>query len=1025
MGADKIKILHLEDSDTDVEHIHRVLTRGEIHFTSRVVDIREDYMAALREFEPDIVVSDHSMPTFNSLEALDILRTSGIDIPFILLTGAVSEEFAAEVMLRGADDYILKDRPKRLPTAILSTIDKYSQRRERERQEAQLRSFFDGSMDVLCSIDSEGRFINVSAAAEKTWGYKPAELVGKKYMDLVSPDDHPATMAIAESIMTGIPVTDFQNHYTHKNGDMVSMTWSARWDAEAQVIYAVARDCTEKLKAQKAVLGERKRIMDMFRDAPVSMCMVKGENHIFEMANLHFRNRVEIQDIIGRPAQEVLPQIEEQGLLKLLDTCYHTGEPYAAREMLLKKDNHRTGQSEDLYVNVLLQPMYDPEGRVEGIGYFAVHVTEQVLARKKIEESYEKLKAAESLQSSILNSLPAQVALLDSEGNIIAVNQTWKDFAKEIKLGSKNHGLGENYIAASASAVDSDQDIGKKMADGIKAVIEGSEKSFFIEYRCDSATEKRWFLARVAPTVYGDERGAVIIHSNVTDRKLADEKIKASEANLAAIIENADAHIYSLDREFRFITFNSVIRDSMRAYYGIEIKPGDKVYGFLEKIDPAEALEWQRVYTEALSGYPVRFVKDYSRPGLPYYLNFSINPIFENGSIIGLSCFARDITEIKNTQKQLEKANRELTNIFNNIDNVIYSVDMKSFKLVNISSACERIYGYKPEEFYEDQELWNKLIHPDDMPIIQEQLALLQSGKDVHNQYRVITANGSILWIENSVIPTIGEDGRLERLDGISRDITERKRAEDKIIELNENLEKRILERTAALNDAIKELEAFNYTVSHDLQSPLRVISGFSKIILDDYGDKMDDTGRQYLNYISENTVKMSQLIKDLLAFARVGEVALTRQQTEMRPIVDAIITQAKMETPDLAAVFTIGDLGHSYCDETLITQVWENLINNAVKYSRKNRSPLIEIGTKTVNGKAAYYVKDNGAGFDMRHADRLFGVFKRLHTNKEFEGSGVGLATVHRIMAKHGGEIWADAKIGEGATFYFTLPNA
>jgi light-regulated signal transduction histidine kinase (bacteriophytochrome) len=203
------------------------------------------------------------------------------------------------------------------------------------------------------------------------------------------------------------------------------------------------------------------------------------------------------------------------------------------------------------------------------------------------------------------------------------------------------------------------------------------------------------------------------------------------------------------------------------------------------------------------------------------------------------------------------------------------------------------------------------------------------------------------------------------------------------------------------------------------------VISGFSKIILDDYGDKMDDTGRQYLNYISENTVKMSQLIKDLLAFARVGEVALTRQQTEMRPIVDAIITQAKMETPDLAAVFTIGDLGHSYCDETLITQVWENLINNAVKYSRKNRSPLIEIGTKTVNGKAAYYVKDNGAGFDMRHADRLFGVFKRLHTNKEFEGSGVGLATVHRIMAKHGGEIWADAKIGEGATFYFTLPNA
>lgn len=896
MKTEKIKILHLEDSETDVEHIHRVLTQGEIQFTSRIVDSREDYVAALRDFGPQVVISDHSMPSFNSLEALDILRTSGIDIPFILLTGAVSEEFAAEVMNRGADDYILKDRPKRLPTAILGALDKYEQRHERERQEAELRNIFDGSMDVLCSIDIDGRFIKVSAAAEKTWGYKPAELADKKYMDLICAADHAATLRVAESIMSGLAITNFENRYIHKDGNIIPMIWSARWDPDAQVMYAVARDGTERVNAEKAITTERNRIREMFKNAPVSMCLLKGENHVFEMANLYYKNSIGTHDLIGRSAREVLPEIESQGFFALLDTCYKTGEPYAATELLVKKDRLRTGHPEDMYVNLLFQPIRDSQGLVEGISYFAVHVTEQVLARKKIEESYEKLKSAESLQSSILNSLPAQIALLDSEENIIAVNRTWEDFARENRLNSPTYRVGENYIAASDIAGSSGPNTGAKMARGVRDVIRGVKKSFSLEYRCDSPTEKRWFIARVAPTIYGEERGAVIIHTNTTDRKLAEEKIKESEANLAAIIENADAHIYSLDRDFRYITFNSVIKDSIGSHYGIEIKPGDSVYGFLEKIDPAEAKWWEKVYTEALSGQKMQFVKDYSTPDRPYYLNFSINPILQNGGIIGLACFARDITPIK--------------------------------------------------------------------------------------------------------------------------------MVENKITELNENLENRIIERTAQLNDAIKELEAFNYTVSHDLQAPLRVINGFVKIILNEYGDKVDDTGKEYFTYISDNTLKMSQLIKDLLDFARLGEVALHREQADMRPIVDAIVTQARMISPDMDTAITIRELPAALCDPPMIKQVWSNLILNAIKYSNKKKYPKIEIGAEILNARPVYYVRDNGVGFDMDKADKLFGVFKRLHSPQDFEGSGIGLATVHRILAKHGGEIWAEAKINEGATFYFTIPT-
>jgi len=297
--------------------------------------------------------------------------------------------------------------------------------------------------------------------------------------------------------------------------------------------------------------------------------------------------------------------------------------------------------------------------------------------------------------------------------------------------------------------------------------------------------------------------------------------------------------------------------------------------------------------------------------------------------------------------------------------------------------------------------------------------------KEYNTEFRIVCGDASIRYIKATAIVERDDKGNAVRMIGSNLDITPNKLAENEIRDLNENLEKRIAERTAQLNDAIKELEAFNYTVSHDLQAPLRVISGFARIVLDEYGDKVDATCREYLNYISDNSKKMGQLIRDLLSFARVGEQALSRQATDMAQIVEAIISQERIANPEMPTAFSVGPLPPAHSDPALIKQVWNNLILNAIKYSNKKPSPQVEIGAHLLHGRTVYYVRDNGVGFDMKHAGKLFGVFKRLHSPEDFEGTGIGLATVHRILSKHGGEIWAEARVDEGATFYFTLPDA
>lgn len=285
------------------------------------------------------------------------------------------------------------------------------------------------------------------------------------------------------------------------------------------------------------------------------------------------------------------------------------------------------------------------------------------------------------------------------------------------------------------------------------------------------------------------------------------------------------------------------------------------------------------------------------------------------------------------------------------------------------------------------------------------------------------TKDGRLVMIERSVSPFLDEENSIIGFLAVQRDITQRKQAEEEIQKLNSELENRIVERTSQLESAYKELEAFSYSVSHDLRAPLRGIDGFSSALLQNYSDKLDEKGKKYLHIISSATKKMNDLIEDLIGLSRVSRAVLNRTAVDLSMIVNNIISDLRKDDPDRSYEFIIEQGLSADCDKNLISIVIENLLRNSFKYSRNMPKTKIEFNVIRKEGeKNIYFVRDKGAGFDMKYAEKLFGPFQRLHSESEFPGTGIGLATVKRIINRHGGNIWAEAEIENGATFYFTL---
>ncbi len=288
---------------------------------------------------------------------------------------------------------------------------------------------------------------------------------------------------------------------------------------------------------------------------------------------------------------------------------------------------------------------------------------------------------------------------------------------------------------------------------------------------------------------------------------------------------------------------------------------------------------------------------------------------------------------------------------------------------------------------------------------------------------KFVHKDGSDLWglVETSLIQDENGYYYLGAVNNLV-DITKRKQLEEAFLKLNAELEQRVKKRTAQLEQAVKELEAFSYSVSHDLRAPLRAINGFSRILMEDYADQLPAQAQRYLQLVRSNTHQMSQLVDDLISFSRAGRQNLIRQSVNLRIMAQEILNSLMVEYKDQDVCIKFGDLPEGKADPALLKQVLVNLLSNALKFTSKQAQSIIEIGCEELAGEQVYFVRDNGVGFDMTYVHKLFGVFQRLHLPEQFEGTGVGLAIVQRIIERHGGKVWAEAEVDKGAKFSFTL---
>ena len=350
--------------------------------------------------------------------------------------------------------------------------------------------------------------------------------------------------------------------------------------------------------------------------------------------------------------------------------------------------------------------------------------------------------------------------------------------------------------------------------------------------------------------------------------------------------------------------------------------------------------------------------------------------------------------------------------LFVQIDDKIVFINTAGVKLLGANKARD-IIGRPALGF----------VHPEDRKRIQQRVRKLH---EEHKplpfvEHRIQRLDGAAIDVEMAAAPLTFEGNPAAQV--ILHDITDRKRAEEEIRRLNLELEQRVIERTAELEAANKELEAFSYSVSHDLRAPLRHIEGFVEILRSTKADAMDAEGHRHLETISESSRQMGKLIDDLLGFSRTTRVELRKVKMSLDDIIQSTVREMEPDVKDREIEWIIGKLPPVEGDPALLRQVFYNLISNAVKYTRTRKHTRIEIGSTRTGNEIVIFVKDNGVGFDPRYAQKLFGVFQRLHRAAEFEGTGIGLANVRRIITRHGGRTWADSELGEGATFFISLP--
>ena len=517
----------------------------------------------------------------------------------------------------------------------------------------------------------------------------------------------------------------------------------------------------------------------------------------------------------------------------------------------------------------------------------------------------------------------------------------------------------------------------------------------------------------------GEIVGTVVTFIDITERQLAEKYLRESEISLREskeqlnrVINSAAIVLFAIDRDGVFIISEG------HGLKSLGLVPGQVVGRSVMEVY-ADVPEILSDIERALKGE--EFVSESTVGDIIFEVNYS--PLYnEDGQLAGTMGVAVNVTERIKAQQELEQSNERLELAIDAGDIGIWEWDLDTGR-VDWSENVESIFGLEQGEFEGTLADYNKRVFPDDIEMLGQAISnALEKDMPFFVEHRIFRGDGSLGWIYGQAKVKRDDAGKPLGMIGVVADITDRKTAEEQIRLHQEHLEELVDERTTELRAVNKELEAFSYSVSHDLRAPLRSIDGFSLALLEDYADKLNENGRDYLNRVRNSAQRMSALIDDLLELSRVTRSEIKRETVDLSGLALDVFQELASSEPARKVATRVENGITAVGDARLLKVVLDNLIGNAWKYTGRNDNAKIEFGVVEKDGLVSYFVKDNGAGFDMKYADKLFGAFQRLHKAEEFPGTGIGLATVQRIVHRHGGHVWAEAAPGNGAIFYFSL---
>lgn len=765
------------------------------------------------------------------------------------------------------------------------------------------------------------------------------------------------------------------------------------------------RESTQRANHYKS---DADRLTTIF-DNMLETCLIVDSNGNILYANHEAaRNKYSSRnELTGKNIREVLLKFisvdRVNDILKYLKShAYWKGETELLYEQGIKR-----------WFELSLQPV------LEGMMILGRDITD-----KKIAE--ENLRISEEQFATAFESNPNAISITRiHDGLIIELNKTYE----EITGYNRNEIIGRSSLDLGIFTYKTQRE------ELIRLLQEkGRLENVEIEIK-NSKGELKYVILSSVPINVHTQECSLNIMLDVTERKLAEiarekaeNELRESELRYKLVTENGNDVIWLFDlKENRFVYVSPSVY-KLRGYTVEEV---------MQQAMPDSMTA--ESFSQIAELLPLRIAAFLNGDESCRTQTHEVDQTCKDGSIVPTEVVTTLITDANHNVVQIQGVSRNISERKAAEKNLFETVE-----LLRIMGKTAKVGGWElnpvtgegkwteevarihdlDESVEPNRDLGYSFYTSESVEIIKSAVNdAINSGIPYDLELEIVSALGIHKWIRTICNPEM-KDGKTVRLKGSFQDISEIKKIRDEIEKLNSDLEQRVAERTSQLESANKELESFSYSVSHDLRAPLRHISGYVDLLTRNYLKELPEKGKHYMQSITDATHQMSVLIDDLLSFSRTTRQVMKKSYLDMNDLFAGIIKESKFDAKDRKINWHLHPLPGIHADHGLLKTVCENLLSNALKFTRNRQDAVIEIGYTKDGNESIFYIKDNGAGFDMEYAHKLFGVFQRLHSSEEYEGTGIGLANVHKIVTRHGGRVWAEGKIDEGATFYFSIPD-